>query len=75
MKIQKIVTQDRRDFAAVMQCEFCGANYMNDSGYDDRYYHDHVIPEMRCKECGKSTNSEGGTITHTPTKYPEGLQL
>ena len=43
--------------------------------YDDRYYHDNVIPHMTCSVCGKSTVSENGTIEHTPTKYPEGFQI
>ena len=75
MKIKKIISQHRRDFSALMECEFCGAESTNDSGYDDRYYHDNVIPNMKCKKCDKSTVSEGGNIEHTPTKYPEGLQL
>jgi hypothetical protein len=43
--------------------------------YDDRYYHDNVIPNKKCKKCGKSTLSEGDNIDKTPTKYPEGFQV
>jgi len=75
MKIKQIINQHRRDFVATMVCEFCGSEVKNDSGYDDRYYHDHVIPGMKCKKCDKSTNSEGGKVTNTPTKYPEGFQI
>lgn len=75
MKIKEITSQYRRDFTATMQCEFCGNIEHNVSGYDDRYFHDEVIPDFTCNACGKSTNSEGGTITKTQTKYPEDMQL
>ncbi len=75
MRIKKITSQNRRDFTAIMKCEFCEHEENNTSGYDDRFYHDNVIPDMKCKECGKSTNSENGEISRTETKFPEGLQL
>lgn len=75
MKILRIIDQHRRDFTAIMKCEFCGHEENDNSGYDDRYYHDNVIPNMKCSSCSKSTVSENGTIEHTPTKYPEHLQL
>lgn len=75
MKIKEITSQSRRDFSAIMKCEFCGAEEKNNSGYDDRFYHDNVIPEMKCGSCGKSTKSENAPIEKTETKYPEGLQV
>lgn len=75
MKIKKITSQTRRDFAALMECEFCGHQRMNNSGYDDRYYHDNVIPNMKCEKCGESTISKGGEIEKTLTRYPEGFQI
>ena len=75
MKIKQILSQHRRDFTAIMQCEFCGNEKTNGSGYDDRYYHDNVIPQMKCESCGKSTISEGGNIEKTATRYPEGYQI
>lgn len=48
---------------------------MHNYGYDDRNYHDNVIPNIECSKCGKSTISEGGEIERTPTKYPEGFQI
>ena len=75
MKIKKIIEQHRRDFTALMECEFCGNQQMNNCGYDDRNYHDNVIPNIECSKCGKSTISEGGEIERTPTKYPEGFQI
>ena len=71
MKIEKILTRSRRDFTAVMKCEFCEYQVVNRDGYDDRNYHDNVIPAMTCENCGRSTKSEGGEIDHTPTKYPD----
>ena len=48
---------------------------MDNSGYDDRYYHDNVIPNMKCGKCGESTISKGGEIERTATRYPEGFQI
>lgn len=75
MKIKKLISQHRRDFTALMECEFCGHQEMNESGYDDRFYHNEVIPVMKCDKCKKSTKSEGGTIDNTNTRYPEWLPL
>jgi hypothetical protein len=77
MKLTKILDQSRRDFKGQYTCEFCG-NVDTDksmNSYDDRYYHDNVVPKKKCSKCSKSTISEGGTIEHTPTKYPEGFQV
>ena len=75
MKILQILSQHRRDFVAMMKCEFCGHQHKDNSGYDDSYYHQNVIPNQTCKSCGKSTNSGGGSIDKTTTKYPEGYQI
>lgn len=75
MKIKQIINQSRRDFSAIMECEFCSNETKLATGYDDRNYHDNVIPNMECPKCGKSTKSEGGTIDHVQTKYPEGYQI
>lgn len=77
MKLIQILKQSRRDFQGVYECQFCG-NQEIDSGmnsYDDRYYHDKVIPNKECKSCHKSTISEGDSIDNTPTKYSEGFQI
>lgn len=79
MKIKEITWQNRRDFSAIYECEFCGHNRKG-TGYDDRYFHDNVIPNMKCGKCGKSTKSENevvdnGVVDKTPTKYPEGFQV
>jgi hypothetical protein len=58
-----------------MYCEFCQHEEINNRGYDDRYYHDEVIPNMECKKCGESTIKKGGIIEHVQTKYAEGFQI
>lgn len=55
MKIQKITSQNRRDFNAVYECEHCGATEAG-SGYDDDNFHRNVIPAMKCKTCGKTAS-------------------
>ena len=54
MKIKEIISQDRRDFSATMECEHCGHTELNKYGYDDDNYHRNVIPMMICKSCGKT---------------------
>jgi len=71
MKIKKITRQNRRDFSAIMICEFCNHESENKYGYDDDHYHNVVIPEMKCKSCGKAS----GKPTPTKTKYPQGMQV
>lgn len=54
MKIKKITYRLARDFEAIFECEFCGEN-CEKVGYDDDYFHNHVIPRMVCKSCGIAT--------------------
>ena len=77
MKLISVLSQHRRDFQGIYQCEFCDNVEQDKSldSYDDRNFHDNVIPNMKCSSCGKSTISEGGNVDKTPTKYPEGMQL
>lgn len=70
MKIKEITSQHRRDFQAIYVCEGCG-HEIKGKGYDDRNFHDNVIPKMKCKNCGKSRNDLGITGAYTETKYPE----
>ena len=71
MKIKKILDQFRRDFTAIYECDHCGATYKSD-GYDDAYYHNNVIPKMKCKKCGLTA---GDDYIPEDTKYPEGFQI
>lgn len=53
MKIHRIISEHRNDFTAIMVCEHCGHEQLNNSGYHDNYYHTKVIPAMSCNKCGK----------------------
>lgn len=66
MKIKKIVSQHRRDFRAVYECEHCG--YEDEGpGYDDEHFHRNIIPRMRCKRCDKVASDNYRPLS---TKYP-----
>lgn len=52
MKIKKIVSQNRRDFRAVYECEHCQHEHET-SGYDDTHFHAKVVPKMECERCGE----------------------
>jgi len=54
MKIQKIISQHRRDFTAIYECEHCGFTEER-YGYDDDNFHQNVIPKMKCEKCGKKS--------------------
>ena len=71
MKIKKIVSQHRRDFTAIYECEHCGNTYQ-DNGYDDANFHQNVIPKIKCKQCKKTSGEEYIPLA---TKYPEGMQV
>jgi hypothetical protein len=68
MKIKTLVSQHRRDFTAVYECEHCGHTHKG-SGYDDDNFHQNVIPLMACPECSKTAGYEYRPLT---TKYPAG---
>jgi len=53
MKINYIISQHRRDFTALLECESCGSHEELNDGYDDDNYHRNVIPAMKCKKCGQ----------------------
>ena len=62
MKIVKITSTYANDFSADMVCEHCGRTAHLTSGYHDAFYHERVIPAMRCKGCGKDRS---GNTEHT----------
>ena len=68
MKIKEITRQSRRDFYAIFICEHCDFEEER-SGYDDEYFHRKVIPEMVCKNCGRSSPENYRPLT---TKYQDG---
>lgn len=71
MKIKRITSQNRRDFHAIYECEHCG-HAKEGSGYDDRNFHENVIPAMKCPTCDKTAGDEYRPLA---TKYPEGMQV
>jgi primosomal protein N' len=71
MKIKEITSQNRRDFYAVYECEHCGWTEEG-GGYDDSYFHNNVIPKMKCGKCGKIAPDSYRALT---TKYPDGFQV
>ena len=71
MKIKKITSRNRRDFWAIYVCEHCGTE-VKSYGYDDRNFHDNVIPDMECMSCGKKAPD---TYLGMATKYPENLTV
>lgn len=74
MKIREYTYSNRRDFKAIYVCEDCG--FTKEAwGYDDRNFHDNVVPNMKCDNCGKSRIDIGieGDFIHT--KYEEGVQV
>ena len=73
MRIKNMLWQSRRDFKAQYECENCGET-IDLMGYDDRNFHDAVIPNMKCEKCGKS-RIELGIEEFTQTKYEEGYQI
>jgi len=74
MKIKEIINQHRRDLTAIYECEGCGYTCAS-GGYDDRNYHDNVIPNFTCSNCGKSRKDLGIIGEPAETKYPEGFQV
>lgn len=58
MKIEKILSEHRNDFSAVMECEHCGHQGKFTDGYHDAFYHTRVIPAMRCAACSKNRAGE-----------------
>lgn len=73
MKIKKITQQDRRDFTAIYECH-CG-HTQTGSGYDDEYFHNEVMPRMKCKKCGQTSADCPDIYRPLTTKYAEGVQI
>jgi len=71
VKIRNILSQSRRDFHAIYECESCGHTEKG-YGYDDANFHQNVIPKMTCPVCNKEAPEEYRALT---TKYPEGFQV
>lgn len=72
MQILKIISRNRRDFWADFQCEHCGYIEKNKSGYDDSFFHNKVIPTMKCSKCGKTSKEDYKPMM---PKYDDNAQL
>ena len=71
MHIIKILSQHRRDFTALYECEHCGAK-AEGRGYDDAHFHQNVIPKKECTSCGKTASDDYRPLT---TKYPDSVTV
>jgi len=69
MKVLRVYEQFRRDCYADLECENCGHKETITSAYDDRNYWDNVVPNMKCKKCGKTTIDIKGKPDFVQTKY------
>lgn len=58
MQITKTYGWSRRDFSYDAKCEHCGHEEKKGGGYDDSNYYNNVVPQMKCKQCGESSNSK-----------------
>jgi hypothetical protein len=67
MKIKQIVDQHRRDFTAIYECEHC-QHEERGRGYDDRNFHDNVVPAMRCSVCQRTATADYRPLA---TKHPD----
>lgn len=69
MRLVKKLRQHRRDFVGIYECENCGEEAEVPTGYDDRNFHDNVIPALKCQVCGESTHTLGELPQYVQTKY------
>lgn len=70
MRLIKKTSQSRRDFIGIYECEKCN-HQQNQSGYDDRNFHDNVAPTIKCGSCGETTRTLCVDVEHVPTRYAE----
>ena len=68
MKIKEITSRNRRDFTAILKCEHCWNEDILRSWYDDSYYHNNVIPNIKCKTCNQKAWED---YKPKQTKYSE----
>jgi transcription elongation factor Elf1 len=69
MKIERITSQHRRGFQAILICEHCNQTKRLTCGYDDENFHKNVIPNIPCSACGKTAPENYRPMA---TKYPAG---
>lgn len=71
MHIKEILSQHRRDFKAVLECEHC-LSTQRQACYDDDNFHINVIPIIPCDDCGKVA---GPDYVPRETKYAAWVQV
>lgn len=72
MIIKEFISQSRRDLTLLFECEHCGYSFKG-NGYDDENFHNNVVPDMECKNCGKKADKE--SYRAFAPKYPESLEV
>jgi len=75
MKVTRRFNQYRRDLSIDLECENCGATETKTNAYDDTNYWVNVVPDFKCKNCGKSSSDLGLRPESIGTKYPEGMEV
>lgn len=65
MRIDKITNQMSEDFWADFKCEHCGHIEKNLRGYNDIFFHENIIPEIKCKQCEKTGSDYYRTFVTT----------
>ena len=75
MKVISIYNRHRRDCHCDSVCEACGHKETDRGAYDDDNFWVNVMPNRKCKICGKSTKDLGLEPEKIATRYPEGFQV
>jgi len=71
MKLLEKKNQHRRDFHGLYSCEGCNAQELIKNCYDDRNFHDNVMPNTACKSCKKTTNEIGAAKEAVSTEHED----
>lgn len=62
MKIKTVLNQDHKDLTVIYVCEHCH-NAKQGVGFDDPYFMSHVVPEIPCNYCGKTSHDSHSTYS------------
>jgi hypothetical protein len=46
------------DIYGTLTCEHCGHKQKLRGGYNDAYYHNNVMPKIKCDNCGLDRNGD-----------------
>lgn len=67
MRVLRKYDQFRRDCSIDVECEGCKTTGTDVNAYDDRNFWDNIVPNFKCKKCGKSTKDMGLTPDSSTT--------